>query len=52
MKPVRLDGNFELNKYLQKGLREFWIGPPLLYRINNKNTIIDVSQIKDSCYLP
>lgn len=51
MKPVRLNGNFELKKCLQKGLSEFWIGPPLLYRINNNN-IIDGSQIKVSYYLP
>lgn len=54
MNPVRFNGNLELMKYLQKELNEFWIGPPLLYRINNNNNnnIIDVSQIKDSYYLP
>lgn len=52
MKPVRFNGNLELKKYLQKELSEFWIVPPLLYRINNNNIIIGVSQIKDSYYLP
>lgn len=51
MKPIRLNGNLELKKYLQKGLSEFWIGSSLLYRINNNNTI-GGSQIKDSYYLP
>lgn len=52
MKPVRFNGNLELKKYLQKELSEFWIGPSLLYRINNNNIIIDFSQIEDYYYLP